>query len=113
MSKTVKTKSGRVIIMPAQEEDKAINAGIMADADNPEISEKAFKSAKPASVFFSPEQLAGLNAKRSRGRPHADQPKVSTSIRLDADLLDALRATGRGWQSRVNSILRDKIMRDQ
>ena len=59
MPKTVKTKSGRVIIMPAQEEDKAINAGIMADADNPEVSEKAFKSAKPASVFFSPEQLAG------------------------------------------------------
>lgn len=113
MPKTVKTKSGRVIIMPAQEEDKAINAGIMADADNPEISEKAFKNAKPASEFFSPEQLAGLNAKRPRGRPHADQPKISTSIRLDADLLDALRATGRGWQSTVNSILREKIMRDR
>lgn len=113
MSKTVKTKSGRAIIMPAPEEDKVINAGIMADPDNPEMSADAFKNTKPASEFFSSEQLAGLNAKRPRGRPHADQPKVSTSIRLDADLLEALRATGRGWQSTVNSILREKIMNDR
>ena len=109
MSKTVKTKSGRVIIMPTPEEDAAINAGIKLDVDNLEVSEQAFKSAKPASEFFSPEQLAALKEKRPRGRPYADQPKVSTSIRLDADLLNALRATGRGWQSRVNSILREHL----
>ena len=32
--------------------------------------------------------------------------KVPVSIRLDADLLDQLRATGDGWQTRVNAILR-------
>ncbi len=32
--------------------------------------------------------------------------KVPVSIRLDADLLAALRATGRGWQSRANAMLR-------
>lgn len=113
MPKTVKTKSGRAIIMPTPEEDKVINEGIMADPDNPEMSDDAFKNAKLASEFFTPEQFAALKEKRPRGRPHTDQPKVSTSIRLDADLLEALRATGRGWQSTVNSILREKIMRDR
>lgn len=35
--------------------------------------------------------------------------KVPISIRLDADLVATLRASGRGWQSRVNAILRDAI----
>ncbi|RYI99575.1 MAG: hypothetical protein EON47_16370 [Acetobacteraceae bacterium] len=34
------------------------------------------------------------------------RPKVAVSIRLDADLVDQLRASGRGWQTRVNAILR-------
>ena len=34
------------------------------------------------------------------------KPKVPVSIRLDADLLDQLRSSGRGCQSRVNAILR-------
>ena len=108
--KIVKTKSGRKVIVPTLEEDVAINAGIEADRDNPEIREEAFKKAKPAAEFFTQTQFTALVEKRPRGRPQADNPKVSTSIRLDADLLEALRATGRGWQSRVNSILREKIM---
>ncbi len=34
------------------------------------------------------------------------RPKVPVSIRLDADLIEHFRATGRGWQTRVNAILR-------
>jgi uncharacterized protein (DUF4415 family) len=34
------------------------------------------------------------------------QPKVPVSIRLDADVIGYFRGTGRGWQTRVNSILR-------
>lgn len=32
--------------------------------------------------------------------------KVAVSIRLDADLIDHFRSTGRGWQTRINAILR-------
>ncbi len=35
--------------------------------------------------------------------------KVSTTIRFDADVLEALKATGRGWQSRANDLLRADI----
>ena len=41
-----------------------------------------------------------------RGRPPLDRPKVSTTIRLDADVIEKFRATGPGWQSRINAILK-------
>lgn len=42
-----------------------------------------------------------------RGRPPKDSPKVPVTLRLDADLLARLRASGQGWQTRVNDILRE------
>jgi len=44
-----------------------------------------------------------------RGRPKAEKPKVSTTIRLDADIVDYFRAGGPGWQSRINETLRRSI----
>ncbi|WP_022723690.1 BrnA antitoxin family protein [Rhodopseudomonas sp. B29] len=42
-----------------------------------------------------------------RGRPpFGAQPKSSVTLRLDADVLDAYRALGRGWQSQINADLR-------
>jgi uncharacterized protein (DUF4415 family) len=35
--------------------------------------------------------------------------KSAISIRLDTDLIEALRATGSGWQTRVNDILRQHL----
>jgi uncharacterized protein (DUF4415 family) len=53
------------------------------------------------------ELRAGLAAMRKlRGRPPGST-KQSTTIRLDHDVLDAFRAGGPGWQSRMNAALRD------
>lgn len=41
------------------------------------------------------------------GRPKSESPKVSTTIRLDQDVLEGFRKTGPGWQSRINAALRD------
>jgi len=41
-----------------------------------------------------------------RGRPKSAAPKEAVSLRLDPDLLQHFRATGRGWQSRINAALR-------
>jgi uncharacterized protein (DUF4415 family) len=46
-----------------------------------------------------------------RGRPPIDAPKVSTTIRLDPDVIEAFRAQGRGWQSRINAALREWLAR--
>ena len=42
-----------------------------------------------------------------RGRPRLESPKVSTTIRFDADILARFRAGGAGWQSRINTALRE------
>lgn len=41
-----------------------------------------------------------------RGRPREMTPKKATSIRLDQDVIDAFKADGPGWQSRMNAALR-------
>jgi uncharacterized protein (DUF4415 family) len=41
-----------------------------------------------------------------RGRPPLEQPKQAIKLRLDADVVDRWRATGRGWQTRMNAALR-------
>ena len=41
-----------------------------------------------------------------RGRPKSKNPKRPVSLRLDPDVLAHFRRTGRGWQSRINTILR-------
>ena len=59
-------------------------------------------------AVHTPEQIAA----RKRGRPVGTvkaNAKVSTTIRFDADVLEALKATGRGWQSRANDLLRADI----
>jgi uncharacterized protein (DUF4415 family) len=45
-------------------------------------------------------------AKVQRGRPKAGVTKVSTTIRLDPDIIAAFKAQGAGWQSRINDALR-------
>jgi uncharacterized protein (DUF4415 family) len=50
------------------------------------------------------EQFA--KAAVQRGRPKAAAPKVSTTLRLDPDVLHHFRAGGPGWQSRINAALR-------
>ncbi len=41
-----------------------------------------------------------------RGRP-AGSAKTPTTVRLDNEILDAFRATGPRWQSRLNAALAD------
>jgi uncharacterized protein (DUF4415 family) len=43
-----------------------------------------------------------------RGRP-AGSSKVSTTIRFDDDVLEAFRAMGKGWQSKMNAVLREYV----
>ena len=42
-----------------------------------------------------------------RGRPKAESPKLALTIRYDADVIEAFKATGKGWQTRMNAALKD------
>jgi uncharacterized protein (DUF4415 family) len=108
MHETIKTRSGRVLILPTPEEEALINAGIAADPDARELDDEWFARAKPASEFFDAETYAALCALRQRG-PKTKPLKVPTTIRFDADVLAMLKASGKGWQTRVNDALREWV----
>ena len=42
-----------------------------------------------------------------RGRPKAESRKMALTVRYDADIVAAFKATGAGWQTRMNDALRD------
>ena len=87
-----KLKTGTLI--PTPEEDAAINAGIAADPDTVELTDADMAQLRPL-----------------RGRPPLARPKAALTMRVDADVLDALKATGPGWQTRINELLRDAVRR--
>jgi uncharacterized protein (DUF4415 family) len=93
MQNTIRTRSGRTIYLNTPEEDEAINRGIAADPDTYELSTREIAELKP------------LGAKRV-GRPPKEVRKEQVSVRYDADVLEAFRATGDGWQTRMNDALR-------
>lgn len=102
-----KLKPGTII--PTPEEDAAILAGIAADPDARELDAAFFNQAEPASMalprILGQEKAAALM--NQRGRPRGTSNKAATSIRLDVDVLEAFKATGDGWQTRMNDALRD------
>jgi uncharacterized protein (DUF4415 family) len=56
------------------------------------------------------ELKVGLELPRKRGRPQGSN-KESTTVRFDRDVLDAFRAAGPGWQTRMNAALRDWLLK--
>lgn len=79
-------------------------AKIAMDSDSPILDKAWFAKARPAREVLPAHVLAA--AKRSPGRP-AGSNKESTTIRFDRDVLDAFRASGPGWQTRMNAALRE------
>jgi len=81
----------------------------LIDKENPEWTEEDFRHAQPASELlpelFGPKAAAEMLT--SRGRPKAAETKAHVNIRLDKDVLDAFKAKGRGWQTRINTALRE------
>ncbi len=63
-------------------------------SDIPEADDKGWKRENP---FFTPENY----------RPK----KKLVSIRIDGDVLDWLKSTGKGYQTRVNELLRQEMMK--
>ena len=43
------------------------------------------------------------------GRPKGSGTKTAVKIRYDNAVLDAFRATGKGWQTRMNDVLREYV----
>jgi len=65
---------------------------------------------------YDPNDTAAVSAywqqatiTRGRGRPPVSVKRPTLNMRVDADVLDAFKATGPGWQTRINAVLRDAV----
>ena len=85
----------------------------LLDQDAPELSRQWFDQARPASEvlpeIFPAKLAADMLAPKRSGRPRKEQPKEAVKLRIDPDVMAVLRATGPGWQTRVNTILRERF----
>lgn len=79
---------------------KADTRGVTAVDYNevPELGAEFFEQADHHS--------AGVLVKRGRGRPPG-ATKAQMNLRIDLDVIEAYRAQGEGWQTRMNQALRE------
>lgn len=77
----------------------------LIDDDNPEWTEADFAQAKP----FQEMHPELFKAWKKRGRPPVETPKLHIGFRLAADVVDGIRATGKGYNARVEKVLREAL----
>jgi len=74
-------------------------------ADDAPLTVAELRTARPARKAF-PKFVAAFE--RKRGRPQG-RKKAVISLSLDKEVASALRASGAGWQTRVNELLRAAV----
>ncbi len=80
------------LIRPTAEEDVYLTEAAMSDDAIPLLTDEEWEAVKP---------------KFKRGRPQAVVTKERITIRLSHDVVEKFRATGEGWQTRIDAALRD------
>jgi len=94
MSKTSKRSA---IAIPTAKEDKVLVAAAKADPDAQPLTPKQLKAMVPLRTL--------------RGRPKSANPKQLVSVRYSPEVLAFFKATGEGWQSRMDGVLRQYVSR--
>jgi uncharacterized protein (DUF4415 family) len=77
----------------------------------PELEEAVADAAsgdqrKTGVKFPKPEKKS-----KKKGEPKAGVEKTTVTIRLDTDVIDFFKAAGDGYQTRINSVLREYMQR--
>lgn len=78
--------------------------------DAPEWTEDMFRR---AALWHGTKLIRPADGTLTKpGRPKSDNPKQQVTLRLDSAVLEGFRATGPGWQSRINAELRKVLKLD-
>jgi uncharacterized protein (DUF4415 family) len=83
--------------MPTVEEDRAITAAAKSDPDAQPLTAKQLK--------------AMVSMPALRGRPKSENKKLLVSVRYSPEVVAYFKSTGEGWQSRMDSVLRQYVAR--
>ena len=87
-----KLKAGTILPTPAQ--DTAITAAAMSDPD---------------ALPFTNADWAQVKPLVRRGRPLGSGTKAQVTLRLDVEVLEKFKASGDGWQTRINEALKSWV----
>jgi uncharacterized protein (DUF4415 family) len=75
--------------------------------DSPELTDEEMANMRPAKDILPASFFKGLTeARKSRGRPKVEKPLVPVTLRLEPDVLEAFKATGKDWRGKMNAALR-------
>ena len=89
MSKPLKKISLKI---PTLEEDQLITASAESDPDALPLTDDQMNAMVPMSVV--------------RGRPKLANKKQLVSVRYSPEVIDYFKASGAGWQARMDSVLK-------
>ena len=90
-----KISSRRVILMPSLKDNAKIVAAAKADPDAKPMTKAQLDSMVPIRAV--------------RGRPKSESKKLLLSVRYSVEVVEYFRATGEGWQGRMDSVLRQYV----
>ena len=94
MSKISKRPTVR---MPTAAEDRAITAAARRDPDAKPLTSRQLNAMVPLRAL--------------RGRPKSATSKLLLSVRYSPEVVAYFKSTGEGWQSRMDSVLRNYVSR--
>jgi uncharacterized protein (DUF4415 family) len=103
-----RAKARRLIEVADPAADAAVLAAAESDPDALPMTDAELARMRPAHEVHP--ELVAVSLRR-RGRPRSPSPKQQVTLRLDADVIAALRASGAGWQVRVNDVLKRWLAR--
>ncbi len=87
-----KLKNGTTL--PTANEDAAITTAALADPDAVPFTDAEWEQVKPLA---------------RRGRPLGSGTKIQVTLRLDVEIVEKFRASGDGWQTRINEALKSWV----
>ena len=93
----LRTPKRPTVRMPSVEEDKAITAAAKSDPDAQPLTPKQLKAMIPLKAL--------------RGRPKSENKKQLVSVRYSPEVIAYFKSTGEGWQSLMDSVLRQYVTR--
>ncbi len=80
------------------------------DLDDAPLTEEELANMRPARDVLPEAFFEAVKRERNLGgRPRLENPKKLITLRLDQDLIEKYKATGDGWQSRMNDALRKAV----
>ena len=85
------------VLMPTEDEDRAITAAARSDPDAQPLTPKQLKAMVPIRAL--------------RGRPRSENKKLLVSVRYSPEVIAYFKSTGEGWQSRMDGVLRQYVAR--